>query len=216
MIGGLSMLNKQGFNLWSNNYDQTVQLSEENNQYPFAGYKEMLNRIYNEVMQTEQSKVLDIGFGTAVLTSKLYDNSHQIDGIDFSNEMIQIAKSKMPEASLLEWDIRNGIPQSLSRNQYDSIVSTYTLHHLNDTEKLSLIKNLLQMLREDGKIIIGDVAFQTREKLESCKNISIDYWDKEEFYFVYDEMYPLLKEFCKCEFYPISFCGGVFIISKTN
>lgn len=210
------MLNKQGFNLWSNNYDQTVQLSEENNQYPFAGYKEILNMIYNEVMQKEQSKVLDIGFGTAVLTSKLYDNSHQVDGIDFSCEMIQIAKSKMPEASLMEWDITNGIPKSLSRNQYDSIVSTYTLHHLKDTEKVDFIKNLLQMLKEDGKIFIGDIAFQTREKLESCKNSSIDYWDHEEFYFVHDEMYPLLKEFCTCEFYPISFCGGVFIISKTN
>ena len=78
------MLNKQGFDLWANEYDQTVQVSEESNLYPFAGYKEILNTIFNEVMQNEQSKVLDIGFGTGVLTSKLYENGHQIDGLDFS------------------------------------------------------------------------------------------------------------------------------------
>ena len=78
------MLNKQGFDLWANEYDQTVQVSEESNLYPFAGYKEILNTIFNEVMQKEKSKVLDIGFGTGVLTNKLYENGHQVDGIDFS------------------------------------------------------------------------------------------------------------------------------------
>ncbi len=67
------MLNKQGFDLWANEYDQTVQVSEESNVYPFAGYKEILNTIFNEVMQNEKSKVLDIGFGTGVLTHKLYE-----------------------------------------------------------------------------------------------------------------------------------------------
>ena len=78
------MLNKQGFDLWASEYDQTVRISEESNLYPFAGYKEILNTIFNEVMQKEQSMVLDIGFGTGVLTHKLYENGHQIDGIDFS------------------------------------------------------------------------------------------------------------------------------------
>ena len=32
------MLSKQGFDLWANEYDRTVQVSEESNLYPFAGY----------------------------------------------------------------------------------------------------------------------------------------------------------------------------------
>ena len=53
------MLNKQGFDLWANEYDHTVQVSEDNNLYPFAGYKKIMNTIFNEVMQKKQSKVLD-------------------------------------------------------------------------------------------------------------------------------------------------------------
>jgi len=38
------MLDNQGFNLWADDYDKTVQISEENHLYPFAGYKEYLTR----------------------------------------------------------------------------------------------------------------------------------------------------------------------------
>lgn len=208
------MLNKLGFDLWANEYDQTVKVSEENDQYPFAGYKEILNTIYNEIMQKEQSNVLDIGFGTAVITSKLYENGHQIDGIDFSTKMIEIAQQKMPQANLMEWDISDGVPHFLQKHTYDSILSTYALHHLTDSEKVKFIKNLLPLLKEDGKLYIGDIAFQTREQHDACRIESINYWDEDEFYFIFEEITTKLRDFCTCDFYPISHCGGIFVISN--
>lgn len=208
------MLNKQGFNLWADHYDQTVQLSEENDQYPFAGYKGVLNTIFNEAMQVEKSEVLDIGFGTAILTAKLYENGHRIVGLDFSPKMIEIAQSKMPNAELMEWDISNGLPDFVLQNQYDSIISTYTLHHLTDEEKINMIKSLLPLLRDNGKLLIGDISFENREQLNACKEGSSGFWDDDEFYFVYEEINASLKSICKCEFYSLSHCGGVFIISK--
>lgn len=210
-IGGAFMLSNQGFNLWADYYDETVQLSEENNLYPFAGYKKILNTIYSEVMLKRNSEVLDIGFGTAVLTSKLYENGHQIDGIDFSSKMIAIAQATMPNANLIEWDITQGLPPEILDKKYDSIISTYALHHLTDEAKIDFIDNLMRLLKKDGKIFIGDIAFQTREKLNQCREESRGYWDEDEFYFVYEELKSLLEN--KCEFYPISYCGGVFVVS---
>jgi putative AdoMet-dependent methyltransferase len=208
------MLKKQGFDLWANEYDQTVRVSEESNLYPFAGYKEILNSIFNEVMQNEKSKVLDIGFGTGVLTSKLYENGHQIDGIDFSGEMIAIAQPKMPQANLIEWDISNGLPAEVLYEKYNAIVSTYALHHLTDEAKITFVQNLLSLLKDDGKIFIGDIAFLTREDLEKCRIESAGYWDDDEFYFVADEIHSALGDVCTFEFHSISHCGGVFIITK--
>ncbi|WP_238542907.1 class I SAM-dependent methyltransferase [Lysinibacillus boronitolerans] len=94
------LLNKEGFDLWADGYDQTVQHSEEKYQYPFAGYKEILNKIFNEVMAVPASTVLDIGFGTGVLTAKLYEQGHSIYGFDFSANMIAIAKEKNARGSL--------------------------------------------------------------------------------------------------------------------
>ena len=208
------MLNKQGFDLWANAYDETVKVSEESNLYPFAGYKEILNTIFNEVMQKDQAKVLDIGFGTGVLTNELYKNGHVIDGVDFSGQMIAIAQAKMPRANLIEWDIENGLPEELLTKKYDAIISTYALHHLTDEAKVIFIQSLLPLLAADGKIFIGDIAFQTRENLEVCRKASEGYWDDDEFYFLADELSAALKDVCICEFHPISHCGGVFIITR--
>ncbi|HEY4553229.1 MAG TPA: class I SAM-dependent methyltransferase [Bacillaceae bacterium] len=208
------MLNRQGFDLWADGYDKTVQLSEENNEYPFAGYKSILGTIFNEVMQKEHSSVLDIGFGTGVLTSKLYEKGHRIYGIDFSPKMIAIAQAKMPEAHLIEWDISNGLPSFPEGIKFDSIISTYALHHLTDEAKMSFIKQLMPLLAEDGNIFIGDVAFRTRKELEDCRANSLGYWDENEFYFVFDEIKKPLENHGRCEFQPISHCGGILVISQ--
>lgn len=208
------LLNQQGFNLWADGYDKTVQLSEESNQYPFAGYKAVLNTIFNEVMSIPKSTVLDIGFGTGVLTAKLYDNGHTINGIDFSSKMIEIAKEKMPDANLIEWDLTKGLPAALLHQKYDAIISTYALHHFTDEMKVQYITALLQQLTPAGKILIGDIAFETREQLEKCRQESIDYWDDDEIYFVHEEICSLLKGVCQLEFHPISHCGGVFVLSN--
>lgn len=210
------MLNKQGFDLWANDYDRTVQLSEENNEYPFAGYKDILKGIFNEAMQKEQSNVLDIGFGTGLLAAKLCENGHHIDGIDFSEEMIAIAQQKMPKARLLQADITEGLPEPIASSHYDTIISTYALHHLTDSQKTVFIETLLARLKPDGKIYIGDIAFRTREALAKCRLESIKYWDEDEFYFAYDEFESAISHLCSSEFHPVSHCGGVIILSKSN
>ena len=68
------MLDNKGFDLWADRYDKSVGLSEEENTYPFAGYKKVLGNIYKTIMEKSNSVVLDIGFGTGTLTRKLYEN----------------------------------------------------------------------------------------------------------------------------------------------
>lgn len=208
------MLNKQGFDLWAEDYDKTVKLSEESNQYPFAGYKQILNTIFNEIMQTPQSDVLDIGFGTAILTSRLYNEGHHIDGIDFSTEMITIAEKTMPKANLYEFDINQGLPQQVQERKYNSIISTYALHHLSDEKKFTFVADLLPLLKDGGQIYIGDIAFETRAELDRCQQENRTHWDDDEFYFIIDEFKESLASLCQVDFHKISHCGGVIILSN--
>ena len=41
LLGGF-MLDNKGFNLWADGYDRSVDISDEDNTYPFAGYKKYL------------------------------------------------------------------------------------------------------------------------------------------------------------------------------
>ena len=203
------MLDKKGFDLWADEYDKSVGLSDDDNSYPFAGYKEILNQIYNEVLSIEAKKVFDIGFGTGTLTSRLYEKGIEIYGQDFSKEMFDIAKGKMPHAKLYFKDFSHGLDEALLKNKYDAIIATYSLHHLEDEDKIDFIKSLLPLLNDGGKILIGDVAFKTRHELEICKNHAGHSWDDEEFYFVYDEM---KDKFPTATFNQISHCAGIITI----
>ena len=88
------MLNSKGFDLWAGEYDKSVGLSDACDTYPFAGYKAILNEIYNRVLSCPGKSVLDIGFGTGTLTSKLYEQGCCISGQDFSGKMIELAQKR--------------------------------------------------------------------------------------------------------------------------
>ncbi len=95
--------------------------------------------------------------------------------------------------------------------RYDYIVATYSLHHLTNTQKSDFLLDLRNYLKENGKIIIGDVAFETRKDLERCKLKAGDAWDNDEIYFVVEE---LRKDFPGISFMQTSDCAGVLILDR--
>ena len=205
------MLNDEGFDLWADGYDKSVRLSYENGTYPFAGYQEVLGQIYDRVLSAQGKTVLDIGFGTGTLTTKLYEQGCTIYGQDLSKKMIQLAQAKMPGAKLYQGDIRAGLVDALKDVRYDAVIATYSLHHLSDAQKIVFLKSLLPLLNDGGAVYIGDVAFMTRAELESCKEQTGDTWDEDEIYFVYEE---LKAELPHLTFKQCSHCAGVLTLKK--
>lgn len=203
------MLGHAGFDLWANDYDTSVGLSDERNEYPFAGYKSILNSIYRLAMQRGCPAILDIGFGTGTLTAKLFERGCKIYGQDFSERMLRIAAAKMPGACLYAGDFSNGLCAQLRRRQYDLVIATYSLHHLSDAKKRELLASVLPLLHAGGVILIGDIAFSTRAQLEACREHAGEEWDEDENYFVYEEWKPL---FPKLRFEEHSFCAGVLML----
>ena len=204
------MLDNKGFDLWADGYDKSVGLSDEENTYPFAGYKDVLGTIYKTIMEKENAVVLDIGFGTGTLTTKLYENGSTIYGQDFSARMIELASEKMPNAHLYQGDFTQGLVEPLLVQRYDFIVASYSLHHLTDEQKVCFLRMLHDHLNPGGQVLIGDVAFENRRQLEQCRKDVGDEWDAEEIYFVVNE---LKRDFPTLAFTRISYCAGVLSLS---
>lgn len=205
------MLDNKGFDLWADHYDESVRESDEDHRYPFAGYREILNRIYQRVLEKDGAAVLDIGFGTGFLTSRLYEKGCSIWGQDFSEKMLQLAQNQMPGAHLYQGDFSKGLAEPLLHHTYDFIIATYSLHHLSQEEKVALIQSLRGLLSERGALLIGDVAFATYEELEKCRVESGDEWDPDEIYFVYEEM---KREFPEIRFEKFSYCAGILTLTR--
>ena len=207
------MLDSDGFDLWADGYDRSVQASEESGDYPFAGYRKVLGEIYRLARGRGGADVLDIGFGTGVLTKRLYDAGCRITGVDFSEKMVTLAKSKMPGAVLLCRDFTQGLPEEVARRRFDDIVSTYALHHVTDREKPEFLRRLAGLLAPGGEILIGDVAFATRRELERCREKYRAVWDGGEEYFVAEELETALGSGFSCGFRKLSHCAGVLSVT---
>ena len=207
------MLDSKGFDLWSDNYDSQVEISDEENVYPFAGYKKVLGTVYEKVRKQNPKNILDIGFGTGILAKKLYDDGYNIYGIDFSNEMLKKAKQKMPNAELLQFDFTDGLPKEFEQKQFDVILSTYAIHHIDDEAKKLYILKLLKSLNPKGILIFGDVAFETEKDMEAARKKDYEEWDDEEYYLI-AERFNLWFPHLKTDFIKISYCSGVFTIYK--
>ena len=203
------MLDNKGFDLWADGYDKSVQLSEESDSYPFAGYKAVLGTIYGRVRAMDAKTVLDIGFGTGTLLKKLYDDGLTVTGVDFSAEMLRIAGEKMPSARLLRYDFAKGLPPELAGEKFDAILCTYAIHHLTDGEKADFIRLLRDHLNPGGEILLGDVAFGTAAELAVCRAASGGDWDEDEIYIVAEELAGAVPGL---EFHKLSHCSGVCVI----
>lgn len=205
------MLDQAGFDAWAMEYDKSVSQSEQAGEYPFAGYENVLETICRAVLAGGCESVLDLGFGTAALTERLYRAGLRVTGVDFSAQMCAIAQEKMPNARLLQHDFSLGLPAALTDERFDAIVCTYALHHLADAQKVAFLHEQLAHLTPGGRIFIGDIAFATRSALEACRTQSGDAWDDDEIYLVADELLPQLDG---ARFTQISHCAGILTLVR--
>lgn len=203
------MLEKEKFGKWARTYDDDV--TKQATGYPFEGYFEVLAAVQEKVPLKSDTKVLDIGIGTGALSKPLYDAGVSIVGLDFSEAMLAEAKAKMPMANMYLYSLLDPLPEPVTQDRFDVIVSSFAFHHVDDNRKFELIDALRVSLKPRGKIIIADVGFENLNALDAMRGR--DDWDEDEFYLVADDLLERLREKgFKCSYTQISCCAGVLEI----
>ena len=92
---------------------------------------------------------------------------------------------------------------------FDFITMTYALHHLRYEKQAEFIRSLIPLLRENGKILVGDIAFETLSDLKDCQQRFPRDWDEDEYYPILTEIEKQLSDL-RVHFEVVSFCAGVF------
>jgi len=201
------------FDSWAVNYDRSVSRDQSVDSYPFAGYDEVVAGVVGLAQIKPAHKVLDIGAGTGNLTAKLANQASEVWGTDFSEKMFIKAREKVPQAHFVRWDMEDAWLPELPA-QFDRIVSTYALHHLDDETKFRFLTGLAtQRLRPDGHVVIGDIAFLDNNAQAACRQAAAKDWDETEHYWVASRIIPQLEEAGFVVGYKqISFCGGIYVL----
>lgn len=121
----------------------------------------------------------------------------------------------MPNGVFIQRDFNLGIPAELKYEKFDYIISSYAIHHLNNNKKVEFISKLKKLLNDDGKIVIGNVAFKTEKDLLKCKVENLGKWDEDEIYMIEDEIVTsLCKNNINAKYTQVSSCAGILEIEK--
>lgn len=208
------LLDAAGFDAWQAQYEADVAACEEAGDYPFAGYTELHDQIFDIVHAREGVTALDLGCGTGKLTARLLEAGHPVTGVDFSDNMLAAARKNAPGAAFVQAELKE-VPEKLAGQTFDCIVAAYALHHLPDGDKYALLTALKTLLKPEGVIILGDVSFPDREGLEAVREAYEEGWDDSEFYLVREELEAALPQF-DVDCIPISFCADVLILSPND
>ena len=115
----------------------------------------------------ENPKILDLGAGTGILTEMLYDlhPDSRITLLDMSANMLSRAKNKFEGIDNFEYIEDNYLTRDFKQS-YDIIISSLSIHHLDDDEKYTLYEKIYHSLNKNGVFINADEVRAPTDTLE--------------------------------------------------
>ena len=146
---------KQHYKLWADDYDRDLV------DWGYA-YPSQLKKVMSQDIKVKKdSKILDAGCGTGLVAQVLSDmNFKNIVGLDYSIDMLKIAKNKKIYKRLIQESLNK--KTSLRSNQFDIVLCTGVLTSGHVGAKA--INELIRVTKNKGYLILS-IAESIYEKL---------------------------------------------------
>ena len=150
---------KQHYKSWANDYDQDLI------DWGYAYPSQLKKIISQDIKLKKSSKILDAGCGTGLVAEVLGDmNFKNIVGLDYSMDMLKIAKDKKIYTRLIQESLNK--KTSLRSNQFDIVLCTgvLTSGHVGSEAINELMENLQNVSKT---FFSGDLeqAFEEAQEL---------------------------------------------------
>jgi ubiquinone/menaquinone biosynthesis C-methylase UbiE len=183
--------------------------------------KKVASEIKNFIKPTNNSKVLEFGCGTGLLSYQLKDYFNSFTLTDTSKGMMAVLNQKINQEKINHFHplLINLLEENLKDNNFDVIYTMMTLHHIIDIPKIlhrfnSLLKTngylcIADLVKEDGSFHANQPDFNGHNGFdkEELTNILIANGFRLEYYNIYFEIekevnaeikkYPLFLMICK-------------------
>jgi putative AdoMet-dependent methyltransferase len=129
-----------------------------------TGYQDVLRWTIKEAKIDPASRVLELGSGTGNL-SQLITSCGEVVSVDVSEKMEAIAQPKLRHLTnrrFVKADILEVFAKRLGL--FDTVISTYAIHHLTDREKQRLFALVFESLLPGGRAVFGDLMVQNADQ----------------------------------------------------
>lgn len=140
-------------------------------------YEQMLDALADTLTfgPEQEIRVLDLGCGTGSVGERVAKRfpRARITSLDFSDQMLDMAKRKLGESSSREY-VCQDLQDFQDIDSFDAIVSSLALHHLEtDDDKEKFYKVIHQALRENGVFVNADVILGSSDAVQ---NVYMEHW----------------------------------------
>ncbi|MGG3802690.1 class I SAM-dependent methyltransferase [Metabacillus fastidiosus] len=108
-------------------------------------------------IENDTPNILDIGAGTGLFSSFIKEKypKAKITLIDISEKMLESAKNRFKDDPNIDYIIADYTDYKFEE-KYDLVISSLSIHHLNDNDKQDLYHKIFSILKEDGIFINAD------------------------------------------------------------
>ncbi len=142
-------------------------------------------KLLERVDKSDSGRVLDLGCGTGQLTRLIADNvrAEEIVGVDLTPEMIEKARSKLPETygQKVRFLISKGESLDLPTDYFDLATSAFTLRNVQDIELV--LSEMKRVVKPGGKVINLELS---KPQIPVFRNL---------YYLYFNEILPVLGGF---------------------
>lgn len=137
----------------------------------------LANKLVNILSHLKNPSILDLGCGSGSILKIFEDNfpSATLTGVDFSSELLKLAKQKLTRTTLVQQDLIAFNPET----KFDLIIATFSLIHLTNEElEMETIK-IKSMLKPHGYLYLSFILGQEEkivpEVLDPTKEVYFNY-----------------------------------------
>ncbi len=116
--------------------------------YPKEDLEEFLSHL------PHSSSILDLGCGPGQASKVFYERKHIVTGLDFSEEMLKIAKKEVPNAKFVLEDIRN-LNKIFENESFEGIWACSSFLNMHKKEIPSVINQVYNLLKDKGIFYIS-------------------------------------------------------------
>ena len=143
-------------------------------------YRQFLNPVIDEI--ENDSNLLDIGTGSGKMLEILFtEKKVSCVGTDTSKDMLDEAKGKLKNSNIQLHLIPPGKELPFEKGSFDYVTICSVLFHMKEKEIDHMLMDSLQVLKDDGKILIltptgNGNMIQLSRHFFSLKNTGIYVW----------------------------------------
>ncbi len=130
----------------------------------FSGLtNQMLSKLIDITNLGTGAKVLDLGCGPGNSTRACRDAGAEVTGIDFSQDMIQVAREANPD---IAYKLANLEALPEEDDSYDIVIANYVVHHLPDPSKV--FAEVARVLKSGGRFAFAVWGTQEEQSSIGC------------------------------------------------